>query len=53
MDLKREIVEIKKESRAISEQKKVQQLQTNLWNLSGINPNAAVIATGNPQYLAV
>ena len=35
------------------EQKKVQQLQTNLWNLSGINPNAAVIATGNPQYLAV
>merc|ERR1712223_1808532 len=34
------------------EQKKVQQLQTNLWNLSGINPNAAVIATGNPQYLA-
>ena len=35
------------------EQKKVQQLQTNLWNLSGINQNAAVIATGNPQYLAV
>ena len=36
------------------EQKKVQQLQTNLWNLSGINPNAtAVIATGSPQYLAV
>ena len=35
------------------EQKKVQQLQTNLWSLSGINPNAAVIATGNPQYLAV
>ena len=35
------------------EQKKVQQLQTNLWSLSGINPNAAVMATGNPQYLAV
>ena len=35
------------------EQKKVQQLQTNLWSLSGINPNATVIATGNPQYLAV
>ena len=35
------------------EQKKVQQLQTNLWNLSGINPSTAVLATGNPQYLAV
>ena len=35
------------------EQKKVQQLQTNLWNLSGINPNTTVLATGNPQYLAV
>ena len=35
------------------EQKKVQQLQTNLWNLSGINPSTTVLATGNPQYLAV
>ena len=35
------------------EQKKVQQLQTNLWNLSGINPSTAILATGNPQYLAV
>ena len=35
------------------EQKKVQQLQTNLWNLSGITPSTAVLATGNPQYLAV
>ena len=34
------------------EQKKVQQLQTNLWSLSGISPSA-VIATGTPQYLTV